>query len=72
MSCGVFGVTTVYSFCSDGLSNDGAKNVKFFTEKDHIPILAVLTKKFPKSTFTDSGCNENFEDLSEKKFVEKV
>ena len=46
MRCGVFGVITVYSICSDGLSNDGARNVKFVTEIDPIPILIVRTQNF--------------------------
>ena len=64
--CRVFVVTTVNNFCSDGLSNDGARNVKFVTEMDPVPIFIVQTQYFPKSTFTDSGCSEKFEGLSEK------
>jgi len=58
MRCGVFGVTTVNNFCSDGLLYDGARNVKFVTEIDPVPILIVHKQYFPKSTFTDNGCSE--------------
>ena len=60
MRCGVFGVTTVCYFCSDGLSNGGARNVKFVTEIDPILTFIGRTQHFPKSTFIDSGCSENF------------
>lgn len=43
---GVFGVGTVNNFCFDGLSNDGARNVKFVTEIDPVPIFIVLTQYF--------------------------
>jgi hypothetical protein len=46
--------------------------VKFVTDIDPIPILTVRTQYFPKSAFTDSGCSENFEDLSEKISTEHV
>jgi hypothetical protein len=67
MRCGVFGVTTVYNFCSDGLSNNGARDVQLVTELDPIRTFRVRTQYFPKCTFSDSDCSENLEDLSEKK-----
>jgi hypothetical protein len=67
MRFGVFGVTTVYNFCSDGLSNIGARSVQLVTAIDPILTFIARTQYFSKSTFNDSDCSENLEDLSEKK-----
>ena len=49
MRCGVFGVTTVCNICFDGFSKDGARNVKFVTEIDPIPVVSFLLGKSPAS-----------------------
>ena len=66
MRCDIFVVTSVNNFCSDGVWNDGARNVKFVTEINPVPILIVRSQYFPKSTVTESDCSEKFEDLAEK------